>query len=55
MVKITAGLVRYAVKWDWKNEVRNFLVHAAKVWINFGIWKLDFAFLKIPPLSAQRR
>lgn len=44
MVKIAACLVRGAVKLDCKNEVRNFLIHAAKVWFNFGIWKCDFGF-----------
>ena len=45
MVKIAAGLVRCAVKLDWKNEVRNFLVHGAKVGINFEFRMFDFEFL----------
>jgi hypothetical protein len=44
MVKITAGLVQRAVKRDWKYEVKNFLVHAAKVLFNFGFRKSVFGF-----------
>ncbi|MDB5158864.1 MAG: hypothetical protein JWR50_3571 [Mucilaginibacter sp.] len=40
MVKIAAGLVRYAVKLDWKNEVKNFLVHGCKSRILFRILKV---------------
>ena len=42
MVKITAGLVRRAVKLDWRNEVRNFLIHGAKVKKDFGFRMWDF-------------
>ncbi|MDB5032187.1 MAG: hypothetical protein JWP71_2908 [Mucilaginibacter sp.] len=31
MVKITAGLVQRAVKFNWKDEVRNFRIHGAKI------------------------
>jgi hypothetical protein len=44
MVKKTAGLVRCAVKLGWKNEVRNFLVHAAKVGKDFGYRMFKFGF-----------
>jgi hypothetical protein len=44
MVKIAACLVRCAVKLDCRNEVRNFLIHAAKVRIYFGFRKWDFGF-----------
>ena len=44
MVKITAGLVRCAVKKDWKYEVKNFLVHAAKVGKDFEFRMFNFGF-----------
>jgi len=44
MVKIAACLVRCAVKLECRNEVRNFLIHAAKVRIYFGFRKWDFGF-----------
>jgi hypothetical protein len=46
MVKISAGLVRRAVKTHWKYEVGNFFVHAAKIDINFRFWKIDLAFFR---------
>jgi hypothetical protein len=46
MVKITAGLVRRAVKLDWKYEVRNFLIHGAKVWNYFEFRMFNFEFFE---------
>ena len=45
MVKKTAGLVRRAVKTNWKYEVGNFFVHAAKIGKNFGFRKRDFGIV----------
>lgn len=42
MIKITAGLVRRAVKTDWKNEVDYFRIHDAKIGFYFGFWKPGF-------------
>ena len=51
MVKISAGLVRRAVKTHWKYEVGNFFVHAAKVGKKFGFGKIDLAFFKLGNLK----
>lgn len=47
MVKKAAGLVRCAVKVGWKYEVKNFLVHAAKVGKDFEFRMWDFGFFDI--------
>jgi len=46
MVKIAACLVRCAVKLDCRNEVKNFLVHAAKVRFYFGFF-MGFLFFGV--------
>jgi hypothetical protein len=35
------------VKTDRNIEVRNFLIHGAKVRFYFGIWNFDFGFILI--------
>jgi hypothetical protein len=47
MVKIAACLVRCAVKLDCKNEVKNLLIHAAKVGFYFEFKKCKFGFFYI--------
>ena len=54
MVKIAAGLVRCAVKLDWKNEVRNFLVHGCKSRKRFRISEVRFRiFLMVQKQELQ--